>query len=159
MGLVADGSAIRVILARLHAHRSHAMTLYVGLDVSQKTTAICIVDETGHRTWRGECRTLPEEIAAVIRQHAGAEAAWPEIEKRRIETRGHDLDRAGIEREKPREGKSLAARTRRRKVTRECRIWVMCGRRPRCKGILAFGLRSGASHVSGLFVRRHDRWP
>src|SRR5262245_11192941 len=71
MGLVADGSAIRVILARLHAHRSHAMTLYVGLDVSQKTTAICIVDETGQRVWRGECRTLPEEIAAVIRQHAG----------------------------------------------------------------------------------------
>jgi transposase len=71
MGLVADGSAIRVILARLHAHRSHAMTLYVGLDVSQKTTAICIVDEAGQRVWRGECRTLPEEIAAVIRQHAG----------------------------------------------------------------------------------------
>jgi hypothetical protein len=38
-------------------------------------------------------------------------------------------------------------------------IRVMCGRRPRCKRILAFGLRSGASHVSGLFVRRHDRWP
>ena len=30
---------------------------------------------------------------------------------------------------------------------------VMCGRRPRVKGFLAFCLRSGASHVSGLFAR------
>ena len=29
----------------------------------------------------------------------------------------------------------------------------MCGRRPRCKKNLTFGLRSGASHVSGLFAR------
>jgi hypothetical protein len=34
---------------------------------------------------------------------------------------------------------------------------VMCGRRPRVKGFLAFGLRSGASHVSGLFARH--TWP
>jgi len=38
-------------------------------------------------------------------------------------------------------------------------IRVMCGRRPRCKENLMFGLRSGASHVSGLFARHHDRWP
>ena len=38
-------------------------------------------------------------------------------------------------------------------------VWVMCGRRPRCKKNLTFGLRSGASHVSGLFARHHDRWP
>ena len=38
-------------------------------------------------------------------------------------------------------------------------LWVMCGRRPRCKKNLTFGLRSGASHVSGLFARHHDRWP
>jgi glucose dehydrogenase len=40
-----------------------------------------------------------------------------------------------------------------------CCGWVMCGRRPHCKEILTFGLRSGASHVSGLFARHHDRWP
>jgi hypothetical protein len=34
---------------------------------------------------------------------------------------------------------------------------VMCGRRPRVKGFLAISLRSGASHVSGLFARR--TWP
>jgi hypothetical protein len=38
-------------------------------------------------------------------------------------------------------------------------LMVMCGRRPHCKKNLAFGLRSGASHVSGLFARHHDRWP
>ena len=36
----------------------------------------------------------------------------------------------------------------------DVRTWVMCGRRPRVKGsFLAFCLRSGASHVSGLFAR------
>jgi hypothetical protein len=39
------------------------------------------------------------------------------------------------------------------------RLRVMCGRRPHCKKNLTFGLRSGASHVSGLFARHHDRWP
>jgi transposase len=29
------------------------MTHYIGLDVSQKLTAICIVDGTGRRLWRG----------------------------------------------------------------------------------------------------------
>lgn len=35
----------------------------------------------------------------------------------------------------------------------------MCGRRPCCKRILAFGPRSGASHVSGLFARRMTAGP
>jgi hypothetical protein len=38
-------------------------------------------------------------------------------------------------------------------------LWVMCGRRPHCKKNLTCSLRSGASHVSGLFARHHDRWP
>ena len=29
------------------------MTRFVGLDVSQKITAICIVDNAGRRLWRG----------------------------------------------------------------------------------------------------------
>ena len=31
------------------------MTRFVGLDVSQKLTAICVVDEAGCRLWRGQC--------------------------------------------------------------------------------------------------------
>jgi transposase len=47
------------------------MTRYVGLDVSQRMTAICIVDEAGHRVWRGQCCSVPSEIEKTVRQHAG----------------------------------------------------------------------------------------
>ena len=50
------------------------MTRYVGLDVSQRMTAICIVDEAGHRLWRGQCRSVPSEIEKTVRQHAGEDA-------------------------------------------------------------------------------------
>jgi len=49
------------------------MTCYVGLDVSMKETAICVVDETGDRIWDGKSRTDPDAIAAVLeRRAAGA---------------------------------------------------------------------------------------
>jgi transposase len=51
------------------------MTNYVGLDVSQKTTTLCIVDGEGHRQWRGECVTSPEHIAQAVLRHAGAKAS------------------------------------------------------------------------------------
>lgn len=50
------------------------MMRFVGLDVSQKTTAICVVDRDGTRLWRGQCLSTPEEIEAVIGQHAGEDA-------------------------------------------------------------------------------------
>jgi transposase len=50
------------------------MTNYVGLDVSQKTTTLCIVDGDGHRQWRGECGTSPEQIVQAVLQHADAGA-------------------------------------------------------------------------------------
>ena len=50
------------------------MTHFVGLDVSQKMTAICVVDNAGRRLWRGQCPTAPEQIAAMVRQHAGDDA-------------------------------------------------------------------------------------
>lgn len=46
------------------------MTLYVGLDVSQRETEICVVDEDGRRVWRGKCASRPEDIAATVRLHA-----------------------------------------------------------------------------------------
>ena len=45
------------------------MTHYVGLDVSQKLTAICIVDDTGRRVWRGQCTSDPEQIERMVRRH------------------------------------------------------------------------------------------
>ena len=42
------------------------MTNFVGLDVSQKMTAICVVDNAGRRLWRGQSPTVPEQIAALV---------------------------------------------------------------------------------------------
>ena len=46
----------------------------VGLDVSQKTTAICVVDANGKRIWRGVCASRPDQIDTAIRRHAGQDA-------------------------------------------------------------------------------------
>ena len=50
------------------------MPHYVGLDVSQKLTAICVVDDTGRRLWRGQCTSDPEPIERAVRRHRGEDA-------------------------------------------------------------------------------------
>jgi len=40
---------------------------FVGLDVSQRSTSICILDGQGARVWRGKCATYPAAIEEVIR--------------------------------------------------------------------------------------------
>ena len=45
------------------------MTHYAGLDVSQKETTICVVDEQGRRLWRGTAPTDPEALTEILRQH------------------------------------------------------------------------------------------
>ena len=50
------------------------MTCFVGLDVSQKMTAVCVVDNAGRRLWRGQCPTVPEQISILVRRHAGDNA-------------------------------------------------------------------------------------
>src|ERR1700730_6814221 len=47
------------------------LTRFVGLDVSQKMTAICVIDHAGRRLWRGQCPTIPEQISGLVRRHAG----------------------------------------------------------------------------------------
>lgn len=47
------------------------MTHYVGLDVSQKMTAICVVDGSGRRLCRGQCTTDPDHIRRTVVQHGG----------------------------------------------------------------------------------------
>ena len=48
--------------------------MYVGLDVSQKSTAICVVNERGERQWRGTCVSDPQVLASQLKRHAGADA-------------------------------------------------------------------------------------
>ncbi len=50
------------------------MTQFVGLDVSQKLTSICVVDETGRRLWRGQCSTDPEQLERMVKGHAGKDS-------------------------------------------------------------------------------------
>ena len=46
------------------------MEHYVGLDVSLKLTAICIVDQTGKIVREGTVASNPEAIAAFVKSHA-----------------------------------------------------------------------------------------
>lgn len=46
------------------------MTIYAGLDVSDKATHVCVVDGAGGLVWRGECATDPEVLARTLRRHA-----------------------------------------------------------------------------------------
>ena len=64
------------------------MEYYIGLDVSQRQTAICIVDDKGERVKEGKALTLPCDIHTWIATHvdavaiikvgleAGAMSAW-----------------------------------------------------------------------------------
>ncbi len=48
------------------------MKPYVGLDVPQGETAVCVIDETGQTKWEGTCRSTPEAIGRILRQRAPA---------------------------------------------------------------------------------------
>ena len=51
------------------------MARFVGPDVSQKLTSICVVDDAGRRLWRGHCPSEPEPIERAARRHAGDDAS------------------------------------------------------------------------------------
>jgi predicted NBD/HSP70 family sugar kinase len=46
------------------------MQQYVGLDVSQKETAICVIDEAGKIVFEGKARSEPGALAKVIARRA-----------------------------------------------------------------------------------------
>jgi transposase len=67
---------------------------YVGLDVSQKETAMCVVDENGTVLFEGKAASDPGALACVIRKRAptaerigfetGAMASWLWHELKRV---------------------------------------------------------------------------
>jgi len=46
------------------------MQHFVGLDVSQEMTHLCVIDGDGKAVWQGRCLSTPEDIAAAIRPKA-----------------------------------------------------------------------------------------
>lgn len=42
------------------------METYVGLDVSQKVTSVCVVDGAGQRVWQGRVATDAATLAVTI---------------------------------------------------------------------------------------------
>lgn len=46
------------------------MDSYVGLDVSQRQTSICVVDGEGQCLWQGTCASEPAEMARALGKHA-----------------------------------------------------------------------------------------
>lgn len=71
-------------------------SLYAGLDVPDKNTAICIISSTGHIVHEGNSATDPADIALALKpfrklldsvaQESGAKAAWlhKELSRRRL---------------------------------------------------------------------------
>jgi transposase len=49
------------------------MSSFVGLDVSQRLTHLCVVDAEGKRVWRGKCATDPIILAQTLRAQAGSD--------------------------------------------------------------------------------------
>lgn len=46
------------------------MELFVGLDVSQETTHLSVVDNTGREIWQGKCPTTPAHLVAKLQEKA-----------------------------------------------------------------------------------------
>ena len=47
------------------------MTMFAGMDVAGKRSAVCILDDAGKVVWRGMADTHPEMIDAVLRRFKG----------------------------------------------------------------------------------------
>ncbi len=43
---------------------------FVGFDVSQAETSVCVVDGSGKVVWKGKCASTPEAMAATFRRRA-----------------------------------------------------------------------------------------
>lgn len=71
------------------------MKQYVGLDVSQKETSVCVVNEVGQVLFEGKAKSDPGALAALLRKRApradrigfetGAMASWLWHELRRVD--------------------------------------------------------------------------
>ena len=74
------------------------MKQYVGLEVSQKETSVCVVNEAGQILFEGKAKSDPGPLIALLRERAphaerigfetGAMASWLWHELRRVDLPG-----------------------------------------------------------------------
>jgi transposase len=72
------------------------MKQYVGLDVSQKETSVCVVNESGQIVFEGKAKSDPNALTELLRKRAphaervgfetGAMSSWLWHELRRVES-------------------------------------------------------------------------
>src|SRR3546814_19253922 len=102
-GVIAAGRYALLAISRridfpifLHFCRRKVVKHYVGLDVSQKETSVCIVDEAGKILFEGRAASEPGALAKVIAKHA------PQAERIGFESGmmsswlWHELNRVGL---------------------------------------------------------------
>jgi transposase len=76
--------------------RRNAVKHYVGLDVSQRETNVCVMDETGNTVFQGKAKSDPGALAELLRRRA------PHAERIGFETGAmsswlwHELKRIGL---------------------------------------------------------------
>lgn len=58
------------------------MKQYIGLDVSQRETAVCVVNEAGQAIFEGKAKSDPGDLFKLLRKHA------PQAERVGFETQG-----------------------------------------------------------------------
>jgi transposase len=69
---------------------------YVGLDVSLKTTSICVVDQSGAIIWRGKCSTEREPISQAVFTHAPPGCARRPGDRANVELATLQLRKQGL---------------------------------------------------------------
>jgi transposase len=65
------------------------MKIFAALDVGDKATHICVLDDEGSVVWRGVCATDSEMVASTLERHA------PGVERVVLET-GITVTRPGL---------------------------------------------------------------
>jgi len=58
------------VIALLHEGGWAMIEVYAGLDISDKSTHVCVVDGWGVEVWSGACATDPEVIARTLKTRA-----------------------------------------------------------------------------------------
>jgi transposase len=69
---IATGYALSIFMRRneVTLRRRAKMDQFVGLDVSQEITHLCVIGGDGKTVWQGKCLSTPEDIAGTIKSKA-----------------------------------------------------------------------------------------